>query len=152
MNDLDEYMYYVAGTVGYMLTELFSFYSKKITPPMTDRLNMLAESFGKGLQMVNIIRDMTGDLKRGQSYIPEELLRKYKLNRQTIFEKENADKAQKLFNELIQKAVKHLDAALDYIMLIPKEEANKAVLYAAGILGNAYTAKNSGKYFVVAGK
>ena len=122
MRELDEYMYYVAGTVGYMLTELFSFYSKKITPPVKERLNTLAESFGKGLQMVNIIRDMTGDLKRGQSYIPEELLKKYKLDRQTIFQKENADKAQKLFNELIQKAVKHLDAALDYIMLIPKEE------------------------------
>jgi farnesyl-diphosphate farnesyltransferase len=122
MSDLDEYMYYVAGTVGYLLTELFSFYSNRITPALRTRLNLLAESFGKGLQMVNIIRDMTSDLKRGQSYIPEELLEKYKLDRKSIFEKHNADKAQKLFNELIQDAVKHLDQAIDYILLIPKEE------------------------------
>jgi len=122
MNELDEYMYYVAGTVGYLLTELFSFYSNKITPPIRKKLNLLAESFGKGLQMVNIIRDMTTDLRRGQSYIPEELLQKYQLNRKTIFEKQNADKAQQLFNELIQNAVKHLDKAIDYILLLPKEE------------------------------
>jgi len=122
MKELDEYMYYVAGTVGYLLTELFSFYSKRITPTAKKQLNLLAESFGKGLQLVNIIRDMTTDLKRGQSYIPEELLKKYQLDRQSIFEKHNADKAQKLFNELILNAVKHLDKAIDYILLIPKEE------------------------------
>lgn len=122
MKELDEYMYYVAGTVGYLLTELFSFYSSRITPQLTKKLNLLAESFGKGLQMVNIIRDMTTDLRRGQSYIPEELLAKYKLDRKSIFEKHNADKAEHLFNELIQNAVLHLDKALDYIMLLPKEE------------------------------
>jgi len=122
MKELDEYTYYVAGTVGYLLTELFSFYSKKITPTLNGRMELLAESFGKGLQMVNIIRDMTTDLKRGQSYIPDELLTKYQLTRGTIFEKENAERAERMFNELIQNAVKHLDKALDYILLIPKEE------------------------------
>ncbi len=122
MKELDEYMYYVAGTVGYLLTELFSFYSRKITPAMRQRMEKLAESFGKGLQLVNIIRDMATDLRRGQSYIPDELLEKYHLDRKSIFEKENADRAEALFNELIRNAVKHLDKALDYILLIPKEE------------------------------
>jgi len=122
MKELDEYTYYVAGTVGYLLTELFSHYSQKITPPLKSRLDQFAESFGKGLQMVNIIRDMAADLKRGQSYIPDELLAKYRLTRETIFHAENADRAQKMFNELIENAVKHLDRALDYIQLIPKEE------------------------------
>ena len=122
MKELDEYMYYVAGTVGYLLTELFSFYSKKITPAITKKLHLLAESFGKGLQMVNIIRDMTTDLRRGQSYIPEELLDKYTLDRKSIYEVHNSKKAQMLFNELILNAVKHLDQAIDYILLLPKEE------------------------------
>lgn len=122
MKELDEYTYFVAGTVGYLLTELFSFYSKKITPAINGRLESLAESFGKGLQLVNIIRDMATDLRRGQSYIPDELLKKYRLTRESIFEKENAEQAQRLFNELIENAVKHLDRALDYILLIPKRE------------------------------
>ncbi len=122
MKDLDEYTYFVAGTVGYLLTELFSYYSNKITPSLKKRLENLAESFGKGLQMVNIIRDMAVDLKRGQSYIPDDLLEKYQLTRESIFQKENADRAEQLFNELINNAVHHLDRALDYILLIPKEE------------------------------
>lgn len=122
MKELDEYTYYVAGTVGYLLTELFSFYSKTITPAVKHKLEGLAESFGKGLQLVNIIRDMKNDLTRGQSYIPEELLEKYKLDRKSIFQKENADRAEEMFNELIKSAVGHLDKALDYITLIPKHE------------------------------
>jgi len=69
MKDLDEYMYFVAGTVGYLLTELFSHYSSRITPNLKQRLTFFAESFGKGLQMVNIIRDMTTDLRRGQFHL-----------------------------------------------------------------------------------
>ncbi|MFC1849142.1 phytoene/squalene synthase family protein [candidate division CSSED10-310 bacterium] len=122
MKELDEYTYYVAGTVGYLLTELFSYYSRKITPSAKEKMDRLAESFGKGLQMVNIIRDMTSDLKRGQSYIPDELLQKYRLNRQSIYDQENADRVEEMLNELIRNAVKYLDQALDYILLIPKEE------------------------------
>jgi farnesyl-diphosphate farnesyltransferase len=122
MKELDEYTYYVAGTVGYLLTELFTYYSRKITPLVKTRLDQFAESFGKGLQMVNIIRDMAADLKRGQSYIPDELLLKYRLTRENIFHADNADRAQQMFNELIENAVKHLDRALDYIQLIPKQE------------------------------
>ncbi|WP_456442401.1 squalene/phytoene synthase family protein [Caldithrix abyssi] len=122
MKELDEYTYYVAGTVGYLLTELFYFYSTKITPMVKHRLEQLAESFGKGLQLVNIIRDTAADLRRGQSYIPDELLHKYQLTRESIFKKENADRAQQLFNELIQDAVNHLDKALDYTLTIPKGE------------------------------
>lgn len=122
MKELDEYTYYVAGTVGYLLTELFSYYSHKITPNIRGRMESLAGSFGKGLQMVNIIRDMTVDLRRGQSYIPNELLVKYRLTRENIFDQKNADRAEKLFNELIGNAVHHLDKALDYILLIPREE------------------------------
>jgi farnesyl-diphosphate farnesyltransferase len=122
MHELEEYTYYVAGTVGYLLTELFSYSSKKITPQLKVRLEQFAESFGKGLQMVNIIRDMATDLRRGQSYIPDELLKKYHLTRDSIFKQENAARAEMMFNELIQYAVKHLDRAVKYILLIPKEE------------------------------
>jgi len=122
MQELDEYMYYVAGTVGYLLTGLFSHYSQKITPVLKKRLELLAESFGKGLQLVNIIRDMSGDLRRGQSYIPDELLLKYKLTRQSVFEHHNEYLAVQMFEELIERALGYLDKAIDYILLIPKEE------------------------------
>lgn len=123
MKELDEYMYYVAGTVGQLLTSLFAHFSKKITPPIKRKLESFAESFGKGLQMVNIIRDMTTDLRRGQSYIPDEILAKYNLTRQSIFEANNREQAKRMFNELIETAVSHMDKAMSYIVTIPREEA-----------------------------
>jgi farnesyl-diphosphate farnesyltransferase len=122
MKELDEYMYYVAGTVGRMLTSLFTYFSKTITPGISKKLEMFSESFGKGLQLVNIIRDMAGDLKRGQSYIPDEILNKYRLTRQSIFEIQNRDNAERLFDELMQTAIDHLDKAMAYVVNIPKEE------------------------------
>jgi farnesyl-diphosphate farnesyltransferase len=122
MKELDEYMYYVAGTVGQLLTSLFAHFSQKITPNIKQKLESFAESFGKGLQMVNIIRDMTTDLRRGQSYIPDEILSKYDLTRQSIFETSNREQAQRMFNELIETAVRHMDKAMSYIVIIPKEE------------------------------
>lgn len=122
MNELDEYMYYVAGTVGNLLTSLFAHFSSKITPPVKKKLESFSESFGKGLQMVNIIRDMAVDLKRGQSYIPDEILEKYRLTRKSIFEAKNTEQAQHMFNELIETAVNHMDKAIAYIVTIPKDE------------------------------
>jgi farnesyl-diphosphate farnesyltransferase len=122
MKELDEYMYFVAGTVGHLLTSLFTYFSKKITPAIAKKLEVFSESFGKGLQLVNIIRDMAGDLKRGQSYIPDEILQKYHLTRQSIFEAKNKDNAEQLFDELIQTAINHLDKAMAYVVNIPKEE------------------------------
>lgn len=123
MKDLDEYTYYVAGTVGHLLTSLFAHFSNKITPVVVQRLEKFSESFGKGLQMVNIIRDINTDLKRGQSYIPDDILRKYRLTRKSIYEQQNSVQAEQMFNELIQMAMEHLDHALAYIVNIPKEEA-----------------------------
>lgn len=123
MKDLDEYTYYVAGTVGHLLTSLFAHFSSKITPVVRQRLDKFSESFGKGLQLVNIIRDMNTDLKRGQSYIPDEILSKYRLTRKSIFEQKNYAQAEELFNEMIHIAIEHLDKALAYVVTLPKEEA-----------------------------
>jgi len=122
MKELDEYTYYVAGTIGHLLTALFAHFSKKITPAIVQRLENFSESFGKGLQLVNIIRDMTKDSYRGQSYIPDEILQKYRLTRHSIYKTDNSEQVEKLFNEMIQLAVDHLDKALAYVVTLPKEE------------------------------
>lgn len=123
MSELEEYTYYVAGTVGNLLTALFSLYSSDITPVINQKLLVFSASFGRGLQMVNIIRDIPGDWRNGRSYIPEEILLKYHLTRQTLFKKENSSQANLLIQELIERAVVYLDAALNYFLLLPKKEA-----------------------------
>lgn len=64
--DLDDYTYYVAGLVGVMLSDLFEHYGES----GTDR--ELAIGYGRGLQMVNILRNEKEDLdERGVSFVPD---------------------------------------------------------------------------------
>ena len=64
LRELDRYCYVVAGVVGEMLTELFCDYSNEIKK-RRDELLPLAISFGQGLQMTNILKDVWEDLGRG---------------------------------------------------------------------------------------
>lgn len=122
LKELDDYIYYVAGTVGNLLTALFSNYSHHITYNITNTLKKYSESFGKGLQLVNIIRDMPYDWKCNRSYIPNELLKRYDLTRQSIFDIHSLQRSKKMVDELIHISLSYLDAALNYIVAIPKAE------------------------------
>ncbi|AYC28615.1 squalene/phytoene synthase family protein [Paenisporosarcina cavernae] len=67
--DLDEYTYYVAGLVGVMLSDLWESYGHE----KTDREKSIA--FGRGLQLVNILRNQQEDAERGVSYVPNGWMR-----------------------------------------------------------------------------
>jgi farnesyl-diphosphate farnesyltransferase len=122
LRDMDEYIYYVAGTVGNMLTVLFARYSSHIDRGVAKKLEKNAEAFGKGLQMINIIRDMPSDWRYHRSYIPNELLTKYDLTRQSVFSPQATVRSRAMIGELIALALSYLDGALQYIMDIPKAE------------------------------
>lgn len=63
--DLDDYTYYVAGLVGVMLSEIWSWYDG------TEADRELAIAFGRGLQTVNILRNREEDAERGVQFFPE---------------------------------------------------------------------------------
>jgi farnesyl-diphosphate farnesyltransferase len=63
--DLNRYTFSVAGAVGLLLSDLWSWYDGTIT----NRTQAIA--FGRGLQAVNIVRNQGEDLQRGVSFIPD---------------------------------------------------------------------------------
>lgn len=63
--DLDDYTYYVAGLVGTMLSDLWKWHDNTETDPQ------LAIGFGRGLQAVNMLRNLDEDRERGVSFVPE---------------------------------------------------------------------------------
>jgi farnesyl-diphosphate farnesyltransferase len=68
--DYNGYCYIVAGTVGYMSTELvIEHYG--VGAEAAGRLRATAEACGRGLQKTNIVKDFTKDLARGICYLPE---------------------------------------------------------------------------------
>jgi farnesyl-diphosphate farnesyltransferase len=64
-SDLDRYTFGVAGAVGLLLSDLWTWYDG------TQTNRTLAIGFGRGLQAVNILRNHVEDLGRGVSFFPE---------------------------------------------------------------------------------
>lgn len=62
--DLNRYTFSVAGAVGLLLSELWSWYDNT----QTNRIQ--AVGFGRGLQVVNILRNHAEDLTRGVDFFP----------------------------------------------------------------------------------
>ncbi|TAE58239.1 MAG: phytoene/squalene synthase family protein [Nostocales cyanobacterium] len=63
-SDLDRYTFGVAGAVGLLLSDLWSWYDGT----QTNRTEAIA--FGRGLQAVNILRNHHEDFTRGVSFFP----------------------------------------------------------------------------------
>ncbi len=72
-DDLERYCYFVAGTVGHMLTGLFAAGGPPIGAERLATLRATAERFGIALQLVNIIKDAGGDLVEGRCFVPRSL-------------------------------------------------------------------------------
>ena len=65
MRDLDRYCYHVAGVVGEMITDLACDHSDEIAS-RRNRLYPLSSDFGRGLQLVNILKDVWEDRVAGR--------------------------------------------------------------------------------------
>jgi farnesyl-diphosphate farnesyltransferase len=122
IEELEEYCYFVAGTVGNLLTDLFKYYSPWINEKLYEQMCEHRHAFGEALQLTNIIKDAMGDLKRGVSFIPRDLAAQNGVALDKLYLPENREQAQKVMNDLIIKAVKSLNRSLLYCILIPKQE------------------------------
>lgn len=72
--DLDEYTYLVAGSVGEFWTKLCFAHLEKFTDLTEQQMLSSAVQYGKGLQLINILRDIGSDLRAGRCYLPTEEL------------------------------------------------------------------------------
>jgi len=119
--EMDDYMHQVAGRVGYLLTDIFSWYSPAIAKER-ERLMPLGREFGLALQTVNIIRGLRKDFERGWVFIPVAFLESIHLTPQEFFDEANIEKALPVLDRLIEKARRHLKNGLAYITLLPRNE------------------------------
>ena len=116
--DMDDYMFEVAGRVGYLLTHLFAWYSLSIRIKVKELLP-LAREFGLALQTVNVIRGLRKDYERGWVYIPKKFLEAVNLSAHELFQPENRAEAIKVLDMLADKAERHLHAALVCVKSLP---------------------------------
>ncbi|HEY1786914.1 MAG TPA: phytoene/squalene synthase family protein [Verrucomicrobiae bacterium] len=117
--DLDDYTYRVAGCVGEFWTKVCRAHLFPDTRLDEEELRVNGVRFGKGLQLINILRDLPGDLKRGRCYLPTDKLEKFKLLPATLLSRANESRFRPLFDEYLDKAESHLRAGWEYTNMLP---------------------------------
>ena len=121
MKDMDDYCYYVAGCVGEMLAKLFCHYSPQINEHREELLK-LSVSFGQGLQMTNILKDIWDDAKRGVCWLPQDIFTETGFNLAELTPETDDARFRLGLEHLISIAHSHLQNALTYTQLLPSHE------------------------------
>jgi farnesyl-diphosphate farnesyltransferase len=118
-SDLDRYCYFVAGTVGHLITDLFCDWMGSTGSALEHDLRARCESFGVGLQMVNILKDITEDFARNRCYVPRQLCHAEGFAPERLLEPEHRHQAHRALSRMFDRAAEHLAAAFEYTLLIP---------------------------------
>ncbi len=127
-NELERYCYYVAGTVGLMITKLFfgNAGDGKVSRETYECLHSRSVAFGLGLQLTNIAKDYMGDLHRGWCYVPRSLF--HGAGQEDAFpenSKCNRDVRATALEPLVDMALTNLDRAIEYVLAIPRRYARR---------------------------
>ena len=122
IHDFEYYTYAVAGCVGEFWTKMMCTHLPGVRQWDQSSMVPLGIRYGKGLQMVNILRDLPKDLRNGRCYIPVDLLDQMHLSPHQLLDETSSEKFRPLFRKLIQEARDHLDQGWRYTMAIPRRE------------------------------
>ncbi|HBZ01491.1 MAG TPA: hypothetical protein DEO84_09260 [candidate division Zixibacteria bacterium] len=129
----DRYCYYVAGTVGHMLTELF-ISEYRFDTNAADGMLRLCDSFGLGLQKVNTIKDVPGDMARGVVFLPKDIMTKYSLTPDLLSDIKYEAPLTDFVRELTEMSGHHLDDAIEYTTFIPERLKGVRMFLAVPVL------------------
>jgi farnesyl-diphosphate farnesyltransferase len=122
VEELEEYCWYAAGTVGTMITDLVS---QDAPPAIAETLEDNARSFALLLQLVNVAKDVASDYtEENNVYLPAELLRKEGITAETITDPENVDAVAAVVDEVTGRAESYLDDAQEWLEAMPETRGN----------------------------
>tara|TARA_B100000459_G_scaffold5167_1_gene3392 strand:- start:471 stop:1466 length:996 start_codon:yes stop_codon:yes gene_type:complete len=120
--EMDDYAYRVAGSVGEFWTEICLEHAFEASQEMKEELMSSGVRFGKALQLINILRDIPEDLGIGRCYIPTDDLEKIGLSPNDLLNSDSIDIFRPLLDLYIARTEEHLDEAVRYIGLLPHNQ------------------------------
>ena len=118
--ELEDYIYFVAGSVGEFWTRVAYKKTNAIDDSKMDEMVLLGIDFGKALQLTNIIRDITNDLRNGRCYIPTTTLDLYQLKTSDLLSNSTTPQTESLLKHLINHSFSYFISADKYIRMLPK--------------------------------
>lgn len=148
--DLDEYCYYVAGTVGGFLTDLVIYYSS-INERECDMLLANYNTSGQFLQKINLIRDIREDVEmKEKHYWPLESLN---ITINELLEESNQEEGMSALEKMLSDVKTHIPGLINYYNSIPLEMSGYRRFYSLNnALGLATIEEMEGNAAVLYGK
>jgi farnesyl-diphosphate farnesyltransferase len=120
--ELEEYCWYVAGTVGELITGLVT---RDESDEMRSQLMETASSFGLLLQFVNVTKDIATDYERENNvYLPEAVLAKHGLEHGDIADPNRSDDFAPVIRELVREAEQYVEDARTWLDATPECRGN----------------------------
>ncbi|MEK9136972.1 MAG: presqualene diphosphate synthase HpnD, partial [Bacteroidota bacterium] len=123
--ELREYCYLVASSVGLMCRQIFGF--------KNDSTREYAINLGIALQLTNILRDVKDDAKRGRIYIPQEDLRRFGYTEEDLLAGRHTPAFVNLMRFECDRARQYFDAARNAL-----KDEDKYFFFAARIMWSIY--------------
>ena len=124
-DELYEYCYLVASTVGLMCRQIFGY--------RNESTREYAINLGIALQLTNILRDVRDDARRGRIYLPQEDLRRFGYTEEDLFAGRYTPEFVNLMRFECERARRYFDAARDAL-----KDEDKYYFFAARIMWSIY--------------
>lgn len=120
--ELDAYTYRVAGCVGEFWTKMCRAHLFPKTKVNDASLLENGVRLGKGLQLVNILRDLPGDLRQGRCYMPREQLAEIGLCPESLLDPGRMEAFRPLYDYYLLQAEVYLAAGRVYVDGLPRSQ------------------------------
>jgi len=131
---LDDYTYRVAGCVGEFWTRVCRSQLFPATELDDDAFLEDAIRLGKGLQLINILRDLPKDLRSGRCYLPIDELASEGLSPSDLLDPAREARLRPVYDRWLDRAEAHLVAGWNYVLRIPPDQVRVRLACAWPIL------------------
>ncbi len=128
IDELEEYCWYAAGTVGDLITNLLA---EDAAPKEAETLEENARSFALLLQLVNVAKDVSADYDEEDNvYLPATWLREEGLTAEEVAQPERAADVARVVERVTDHAAGYLDDAQAYLEALPETDGNTLAAWA----------------------
>lgn len=118
--DLKKYIGWIGGEPGRFWTNVCLSHRPDLRIRDKNKWMENGFEFGKGLQMINILRDLKADLAQGRCYLPLDLLAEHGLTLESLVKAGDKEVFLTLYQRLIDETVERLRHGLAYIEQLPR--------------------------------
>ncbi len=132
LDELEEYCWYAAGTVGTLVTGLVS---HEASDEQVTQMEENARAFALLLQLVNVAKDAATDLEQENNvYLPLELLEEQGLDHDDVGDPAHTDSLVPVIEQVTDRAEGYLDGAQTWLKAMPETRGNKLSAWAIPFL------------------